>query len=251
MTGLWGSHLDELAGRTIVVTGAGGGIGSSIVASFPQAQIVAIDYTEELAFAPLSRRPSGSPATLALGVDLADPQAVSASLKQIRAFSKDVAALINVAGIAHDATIPMLSRSSLLEHFEINFVAAFSYSQFVARMMQRSGGGSIVNVASITGIDGNRGQAAYGASKAALINLSRTMSLELGSSGIRINAVAPGIIDTPMTQSLGDEALAELSKRPQLGRLGQPAEVAAVVQWLVSSASSYVTGQVIRVDGCI
>ena len=247
---LWESHLEALRGRTVVVTGAGGGIGRTIVERFPACQVVAVDRSTELAEAALSARGPGAPESLAIGVDFEDPDAVSASMRVIREFSRELAGLVNVAGMAEDAVVSMVSRSALVRHFEVNVVAAFSYAQFAARLMRRDGG-SIVNIASITGIDGNRGQAAYGASKAALINLTRAMSIELGRSRIRVNAVAPGVIDTAMISSLDDESRARIADRPAMRRLGSPAEVASVVQWLVSPASSYVTGQTLRVDGCI
>lgn len=252
MTNPWESQQQWFQGKGVIVTGAAGGIGMAVMEAFAGSKIIAIDLDEESSAQAIAGSRCGeSVPCLPIGVDLADDAQVAASLKRIRSFTKDVAVLVNVAGIAVDANSQMLSRDSLLQQFQVNFFAAFAYAQFAARLMTRRGGGAIVNVASITGIDGNSGQLAYGASKAALVNATRTMSLELGSQGIRVNAVAPGVIDTPMTRALPTERLAALASRSSMNRLGRAEEVASVVRWLASPAASYVTGQTIRVDGCI
>jgi 3-oxoacyl-[acyl-carrier protein] reductase len=182
-------------------------------------------------------------------MDFLDAESVSKGLAEVRATSRDILALVNVAGIAEDATMHMLTSDALSRHLTVNFEAQVRITQYVTRLMLKSGGGAVVSVASVTGIDGNEGQLAYGASKAALISATRTMSMELGRHGIRVNAVAPGVIDTDMTRSLPNDVREELLTRPAMGRLGTPDEVAACIMWLCSPAASYVTGQTLRIDG--
>ena len=184
-------------------------------------------------------------------MDFADTSSVDAGLGQIRSISRDIAALVNVAGIAEDALVHMVTMESIRRHMQINFEAHVQITQYITRMMLRTGGGSVVNVSSVTGMDGNPGQLSYGASKAAVLSATRTFSMELASRGIRVNAVAPGVIDTELSRALGHEAKDRLMQRVSMNRIGKPKEVAATILWLCSPAASYVTGQTLRIDGCM
>ena len=186
-----------------------------------------------------------------VAMDFADTSSVDAGLGQIRSISRDIAALVNVAGIAEDALVHMVTMESIRRHMQINFEAHFQITQYITRMMLRTGGGSVVNVSSVTGMDGNPGQLSYGASKAAVLSATRTFSMELASRGIRVNAVAPGVIDTEMSRALDHEARDRLMQRVSVNRIGKPEEVAATILWLCSPAASYVTGQTLRIDGCM
>lgn len=249
---VWTDACASLSDRTIVVTGVGGGIGRAVLSMFGEAPVIAIDRTVEEAQSALAAAGrSGDERAVPIGLDFSSPQDVSRALAPLRKAAKDVGVLVNVAGVAEDAPAQLLSMGSLQRQMAINFFAPIAVIQFVSRLMARHGSGSIVNVASITGLDGNRGQLAYGASKAALINATRTLSLELAPTGIRVNAVAPGVIDTAMTAGLDDDVRQALMSRSASGRMGSPEEVASVIKWLVSPAASYVTGQTLRIDGCI
>ena len=235
----------------VVVGGAAGGIGRAVVRRFAASPLIVIDQTVALAEEALeeARRQAGSVEGHALACDFADPIAVKTMLRSLVGLAKRIDVLINCTGIARDAPTQMVTVDDLQQVMQVNFTSAVQLAQVCSRVMTRAGRGSIVNIASVTGIYGNLGQVAYGASKAAVINATQTMSMELAPFGIRVNAVAPGVIDTPMTRSLNEETLRQLRTRIAMGRLGTPDEVASVVSWLSSDRASYVTGQTICVDG--
>jgi 3-oxoacyl-[acyl-carrier protein] reductase len=133
--------------------------------------------------------------------------------------------------------------------FNINFFSQIVFTQYIVKIMLKYGGGSITNISSISAIDGNQGQLAYSASKAAWIAATKTMSLELGPQGIRVNAIAPGVIATAMTENLSEEVISRQMTKCDLKRLGTPEEVAQAIAYLASDLSSFVTGQIIRIDG--
>lgn len=251
----WEEQSASFAGKYVVVTGAAGGIGRATAEAFAAvgANVIAIDRTAEMAEAVVAALPKHTPETVhsAVAIDFAASDSIAEGLGRIRAISKEIAALVNVAGIAEDALVHMVTQDSLARHMQINLAAHVQVTQYISRMMMRTGGGAIVNVSSVTGIDGNPGQLAYGASKAAMINATRIFSMELAPHGIRVNAVAPGVIDTEMNRSMDDAARERLLKRVFMGRIGRPEEVASAILWLCSPAASYVTGQTLRVDGCM
>lgn len=246
--------LKTFTQQRIVVTGAAGGIGAAVARELANegASLILLDRD----LAPLEQLTAelkniSEVNHQIIQVDFSEPTSIREALSKINKNDVPLTGLVNVAGIAIDAPFILTTADSINRTMDINYTAAILVSQKVSRIMARQSFGSIVNISSITGIDGNVGQLAYGASKAALINSTITMANELGSSGIRVNSVAPGIISTQMTLSLEPQVLNKLEQRPHMGRLGTPEEVATVVAWLLSDSSSYVTGQTIRVDGCI
>jgi len=183
--------------------------------------------------------------------DLKDEDAIREGAKTIQRAKKKIDILINVAGIADDAYFQMMSMESLHNTFQVNFFSQMLFTQYMVKLMMRNKKGSIVNVASVIGLDGNAGQLAYSASKAAMAVASKTLSAELADKGIRVNAVAPGVIDTAMTNVLSEEILDRQMRNAHIQRIGTPEEVAEVILFLASDRASYVTGQVIRIDAGI
>jgi 3-oxoacyl-[acyl-carrier protein] reductase len=143
----------------------------------------------------------------------------------------------------------MTSIEQLKLIFEVNFFSQILITQFITKLMLRQKRGSVINIASIAGLDGSAGQLAYSSSKAALIGATRTMSRELAQHGIRVNAIAPGVIDTDMNAVVPDNVLADHIKGMSIQRMGSSSEVANAILFLASDLSSYMTGQIIRVDG--
>jgi len=187
----------------------------------------------------------------AIGCDAADPAQVRAAYQRIFKRHKRLDLLVNNAGVLDDALIGMVSDESLTRTFEVNALGAIHHLQAAARLMMRRGGGSIVNITSIVGTNGNTGQIAYSSSKAALIGLTKSAAKELAPAGIRVNAVAPGFIDTDMARQLTPEVFAERVASIGMGRIGSPSDVANAVLFFASDLSAYVTGQVLGVDGAM
>jgi 3-oxoacyl-[acyl-carrier protein] reductase len=159
--------------------------------------------------------------------------------------------LLNVAGMTLDSLFQMTSIASMKRVFEIDFFAQMQISQFASKLMARQKSGSIIFISSITALDGNAGQISYSSSKAALLGATKTLATELAVHNIRVNAIAPGFIKTDMTAALPAQAYERLCARIPMKRAGLPSEVAGVMLFLASDLSSYMTGQVLRIDGGI
>lgn len=182
-------------------------------------------------------------------LDLSDSESINEAIKEIRKFKFPIDGLINNAGITYNALFQMSSISMIKEVFEINLFSQILFTQFVLKLMLRNNSGSIVNISSTAGIDANSGRSIYGASKAAMICITKAIAREVGEKGIRINSIAPGITQTEMIKSMSNEVIEETRQLTQLKRLGEPVDIANVCIFLLSELSSYLTGQVIRVDG--
>jgi 3-oxoacyl-[acyl-carrier protein] reductase len=182
-------------------------------------------------------------------LDVSDRDAVNAALRELFSQHRRLDVLVNNAGVLDDALLGMIKQDSLERTFGINALGVLNTLQSGARLLARDGGGAVVNVASIIGVVGNKGQVAYGGSKAAVIGMTRSAAKELAPAGVRVNAVAPGFIDTDMARQLPEDIFAERVASVAMGRIGDPAEVAEAIVWLASDRASYVTGQVLGVDG--
>lgn len=245
-----------LSGKTVVVTGCLQGIGKETLKVLAEngANVFACAYkkTEEYeAFcAELSEK--NGVKVWPIYFDMMDNSAIREAAKAIQSQKTEVHGLVNIAGINKDAYFNMVTYQDMLDTFQVNFFSQIVFSQYIVKLMQRKKtAGSIAFTSSITAMDGNEGQLSYGASKAALLGAVKTMALELGKTGIRVNAVAPGVIRTPMTDKLSDDFREEKMKKMDIPRLGEAAEVANLYLYLLSDLSSHVTGQVIRIDGGI
>ena len=183
--------------------------------------------------------------------DVTDTSASKAAISRIKKESGRLDCLVNNAGIMQDALIGMINERAMRSVFEVNVFAVMELTQLAARIMSKQNSGSIINLASIVGVNGNKGQMVYSASKGAVIAMTRTAAKELASQNVRVNAIAPGMIDTDMFRSIGEEKAAERIKNIGMKRLGTPDNVANLCVFLASDLSEYVTGQIIGVDGAV
>ncbi len=181
--------------------------------------------------------------------DVADPNSVKGAYKEFLSKTKVLDVLVNNAGILDDALIGMVTPAQVERTFSINTYAVLYMSQYAARIMAKAKAGSIVNLTSIIGTNGNSGQAVYGGSKAAVIGITKSLAKELAASNIRVNAIAPGFIDTDMARSIPPAVFETRVASVAMKRIGSPQEIASVAAFLAADLSAYVTGQVIGVDG--
>lgn len=242
-----------LKNKTAIITGCNRGIGRAVLERFAcnGANIWACsriaDDAYEKACAKFSQEYGVEIRNLYF--DISDEEQIKSAVKTIAASKTAVDVLVNNAGVAHGGMFAMTPSKDIRSTFDVNYFGTVLFSQGIARLMLRKKSGAIINIASAAGIDGRSGNIAYGASKAALILATKTMSGELAAQGIRVNAVAPGIIETDMLHKMDEKAREQMESGNDMGRIGQPEEVADVVLFLASEMSGYVTGQVLRVDG--
>lgn len=244
--------MDKLNGQVAIVTGGARGIGQAIgyVLAEMGANLVVADVNLDEAEATcLHFRNSFSQEMLAIKVDVSSPTSVSEMVKKTLDKFERIDILINNAGITKDTLLVRMSEEDFDRVIQVNLTGTFNCTKEVAKIMMKQRQGKIVNIASIIGLIGNPGQANYAASKAGIIGLTKSVARELGSRNIRVNAVAPGYIETEMTKLLPENIKARMLEAIPLKRFGQPIDVAQVVGFLVSKAADYITGQVIVVDG--
>lgn len=241
-----------LKDKKALITGGARGIGKEIVITFLKegASVYFIDL-QESEFMSEFQDLAGKTGQTAVfkQANVADEEEISGAVNDIIKESGEIDILVNNAGITRDNLFFRMSAKEWNDVLSINLSSAFYISKVVARQMAKQKNGSIINIASIVGVIGNAGQANYSASKAGMIGLTKSLAREIGSRGVRVNAVAPGFIKTAMTDKLNDSQKEALLSQVPLGRLGDSEEVASVVLFLASNLASYITGEVIQITG--
>jgi 3-oxoacyl-[acyl-carrier protein] reductase len=243
-----------LHGKTAIITGTNRGIGLATLETFAAngANIYAHARRETPEFLTVMSDISRMYSVKIWPVcfDLTDYEAVKRELKEISSSKRQIDILVNSAGVVAESTsFMMTSMEKMKSIFEVNFFAQIALTQYVARIMTRKKSGSIVNVASIAGLDGDPAQLEYVSSKAAMIGATKKLAIELGDYNIRVNAVAPGLTDTDMTLGMEAGLKKRTVEKAVIKRMAQPSEISGAILFLASDLSSFMTGQVLRVDG--
>ena len=244
--------MELLKNKVCLVTGASRGIGAAITQRFSEeGALVYANARREGSLDSILENLNGQfPGKVKpLYFDVCSEPDAKRAIMQIKKESGRLDVLVNNAGIMRDALIGMVSQELMHSIFETNVFAVINMVQLAAKLMSRQKSGSIVNISSIVGLEGNPGQIVYSASKGAVAALTKTAAKELATQGIRVNAVAPGMINTDMFRSIGKEKMHDLAINIRMGRLGTADEVADAILFLASDLSRYITGEIIGVNG--
>ncbi len=255
----------DLTGKTALITGASGGIGGAIARALHAAgatvaltgrkadalEALAGELAAEQATAQATEQGTekGNERTVVLPADLGDPDAATALVKQAEEAMGRVDILVNNAGLTRDMLMLRLKDEDWQTVLDVNLTSAFRLSKAVLRGMMKSRSGRIINITSVVGVTGNAGQANYAASKAGMIGLSKSLAAEVASRGITVNCIAPGFIQSAMTDALTDDQKARIDANIPAKRLGTGQDIAAAAVYLASDEAAYVTGQTLHVNG--
>lgn len=247
------NEVQLLKGKNVVITGCARGIGAEIMEVFAAhgANIWACvrkqttEFDNMVTQLSLKHQITITP----LYFDLENKEDMKIAVKQIMSSKLPVDILVNNAGITYNALYQMSDNDNIEKVLNVNFTTQLLFTQYLVKLMVRKNSGTIINISSSAGLDGNAGRAVYGASKAAVICSTKALAEELGSYGIRANSIAPGITQTDMLSSMTDEVVNETVMATDMKRAGKPVDIANAVLFLASDLSTYITGQVIRVDG--
>ncbi len=239
----------DLNDKVALVTGGSRGIGKAIGARLAGAgaKVALADVVDATQIQAAADEIGGG--AIAVSANVTDPESCAAAISQVEDALGPIDILVNNAGITRDGLLIRMADEDWSAVLEVNLKGVFNMTKAAVRGMMKRRAGRIVNIASVVGITGNAGQANYSASKAGVIGFSKTVAKELASRGVLVNAVAPGFIDTDMTKALPESARETLLKLIPLARLGSPDDVASAVLFLSSDLASYITGQVVVVDG--
>lgn len=244
--------MTDLTGKVALVTGASRGIGAAIATELAAAgAAVAVNYagSEAAAQAVVDAITASGGRAVAIQADVSDPaqcdRLVACAIEELGGL--DI--VVNNAGITRDGLLVRMSVEDWNAVIQTNLTGVFAVTKAAGKVMMKQRSGAIVNVTSVIGLVGNAGQANYAAAKAGVIGLTKSVARELAPRGVRVNAVAPGFIETDMTADLSEAVCEAARKQIALGTFGSPADVAAAVRFLASDDSAYITGQVLAVDG--
>jgi 3-oxoacyl-[acyl-carrier protein] reductase len=237
----------SLDGKVALVTGGSRGIGAAISRELAEAGArVAVNYR---AGQEAAENLAGQISGLAVQADVSSANEVESLVERVESEFGDLDILVNNAGITRDTLIARMSDEDWETVIDTNLRGTFNTARAVARKMLRRRSGAIVNLSSVVGVHGNPGQANYAASKAGIIGLTKALARELGSRGVRVNAIAPGYISTELTDVLNEEQRGLILGNTPLARLGEPEDVARAVRFLCSDEAAFITGEVLLVDG--
>lgn len=245
--------MGKFENKVVCITGADGGIGREITKKFATegATLILTSIAQSEAFDSFiaELKNEYKVEVYSFYFDLSDEETIKNAIKEIKALKLKINVLINNAGMPHLAIVPFTKMADVKKVFQVNYFAQFQITQGLLGSMVKDGSGVILNAASIAGIDGDPGNAVYGATKASMILFTKVLSKELAPQGIRVNAVAPGLTKTPFADAMGDKAKASMEQISSMGRLATPKEIANTYYFLASDEASFINGQVIRVDG--
>ena len=245
--------MGKYSDKVVCITGADGGIGREITKKFAAngATLILTSIAESQPFTDFVKELENDYKVEVhpFFFDLSDEDAIKEGLKAIKALKLKINVLINNAGMPHLAILPFTRMADVKKVFQVNYFAQLQITQSLLSIIVKDGSSCILNAASIAGIDGDPGNAVYGATKASMILFTKVLSKELATSKIRVNAVAPGLTSTPFADAMGDKAKASMQEISSMGRLATPNEIANAYYFLASEESSFINGQVLRVDG--
>lgn len=230
--------------KTIVVTGANGDIGQLVVGSLLEQGYTVAAFVRDKASSIIKEK-SG---LTVFSCDLSNQESIKLSLAELKKEHKSVYGLVNCVGIAHGSSFLLTKPEEVQEVFNINYFYVISFTQQIVRRMLKKKKGAVINLASTAGILSDKGTLAYGASKAALIHSTKVMATELGGFGIRVNAIAPAVVESKMATMMDEESIKTLDFRASLVSKIQPSEVADLVVYLLSESAINITGQIIKID---
>ena len=238
-----------MSNKLALITGGGAGIGKGITLKLASNGINCVIFDVQDASATVKEAQNLGVKSSFMKVDVTDSESVESAIKEVSSSLGDINILVNNAGITRDNLLMRMKEEDWDKVLQINLKGVFNCTKAVIRGMMSSRWGRIISISSIVGIMGNAGQANYAASKAGIIGFTKSIAREVGSRNITANAIAPGFIKTEMTDKLPEEVKKDYLSRIPLGKLGEVEDVCNLVSFLVSDESSYITGQVIQVDG--